>query len=397
MHTFPMDRKAMMCIASAAVLAVCACSLIVFSGSSDDPGDSGDAAEPSSYKHEDFGMMILAGGDAGDPSSAFAESYTVSGAVAADEIPAGAAVIVDGMWFGSVGGDAAGDFLTQLYERGNVIAAFADIGTFTGAVPFGFVAYSDTANLYAAYHDPDTGRNVFCSICAGSDESSIAKFREWAAEYAAEGSEPDSSILKAAGVTDGSGWGGENYSCLYRECSGCGWMEVGTCYYTVKEDNDSYSYYCTRYDVQGVPDGCSVSDLNISTELGDGYSILQYGPSTMKGSDVSVSLGSISDGSASRTVSWDYQADISVIKDRSNYATGEIRIDHELDNGDARNACAVMPGKVVRVECGPGNTDGSYSATDHYEVAFCRNTGSGLFGMSEECQLFSEDIRVLIR
>ncbi|TQS83193.1 MAG: hypothetical protein A3Q59_03590 [Methanomethylophilus alvi] len=80
-----------------------------------------------------------------------------------------------------------------------------------------------------------------------------------------------------------------------------------------------------------------------------------------------------------------------------NYATGEIRIDHELDNGDARNACAVMPGKVVRVECGPGNTDGSYSATDHYEVAFCRNTGSGLFGMSEECQLFSEDIRVLIR
>ena len=78
MHTFPMDRKAMICIASAAVLAVCACSLIVFSGSSDDPGDSGDAAEPSSYKHEDFGMMILAGGDAGDPSSAFAESYTVS-------------------------------------------------------------------------------------------------------------------------------------------------------------------------------------------------------------------------------------------------------------------------------------------------------------------------------
>ena len=365
------------------------------------PRVHGSESISSVSNHSEFGMEMISSDDQKYTIpilNSKQDPYPVSDIKGIVEgIPENAAVIVDDLWYDSYGTQVAGEVLSELYWRGNVVASMTDIGTFLYNSSFEFAAYVESADLYAAYHDPVTGRNSFCNIVSGSEDLSMEKFREWVRESISHDAEEQGVMSNDCSQTCAQ-WGEENSSYLYRHYDGYGWMNVNTDYFALNEDNHQYNYFYTHYCIQSVPDdGCSTADLNVYTKLGEECRILDYAPTTSSGtSTAGVNLGVSSDGVISANISWSYSvSDVEVI-DRSNFGTNEFRINHDLneDSNVGSNTFMAEPGKIVRIDCSAGNLSGSYIGTDHYEINFCKKVHKWPFSTKKEYTGFSEDLKV---
>lgn len=317
-----------------------------------------------------------------------------------EDMPFRKAILFDQSWIVDNGMEKVNEVVAKQIREGRILAG-TDSFLFTNEhSPIEMVGFAEGADIYSVYYDSVNDRYVCCSIDAGSLEKSAKRFNEWVqdAEPAPNVERVNAIDNALASSSNYAQWGTELVCESYKYYEGYGWMNINTSYFPLNEDNPDYNYYYTKYDVQSVPDsGRYTSEINVYTQLYNGFKILDYGPTTSTGSTtVGVNLSVSTDGVVSAGVSWSYSVGDVVVNDRTNYGTKEFHVKHDVNETKpvGSNTYTVKPGKVVRVDCNDFTMTGNYVGVDEYEIVFGKEVKSGLFGTSTKWEYKSFTQRV---
>ncbi len=289
-------------------------------------------------------------------------------------------VIIDPSWIEASRQSTINNTVFNLVQQGKTVAG-NDVSIFvneTSNLPM--VGFSDDADLYSICYKES--KWICCSFTGGSPVQSIQELGNWIEKQntptsqMAQNTGPENAVINS----NYAQWGTELLCESYKYCNGYGWLNINTSYFPLNENNVSYNYYYTKYNIQTVPDNNRrTSEVGVYSKLFQGHKILDYAPTTSAGTTtVGVNIGVNSDGVVSAGVSWSYSISDVIVVDSTNYGTREFSLNHELDIGKsvAKNTYTVKPGKVVRVDCNDFTKTGNYVATDKYTVEFCkRETG----------------------